>query len=216
MAARSIISKMSFYDIVTLVVPSAVVCYAHNWVPIECKASWVVYVAQFGIIIIFGFILKSISSWWGGMWFRNNTDVIKQERLKVENIGGENKSCGFLDILIFDPLKYICSPVMYFCYSADSHELLDYYNKYDKAYEKSYAGKRIDILESHVAFLQTAILALFICIFGKMYSSCISECSSMFSWKPCIVLAVCYVCIIIMLNIQRTIYRIVFENSKDK
>ena len=37
MAARSIVSKMSFYDIVTLIVPSAMVCYAYNWVPIELK-----------------------------------------------------------------------------------------------------------------------------------------------------------------------------------
>jgi hypothetical protein len=216
MATKSIISKMPLYDIVTLVIPSAMVCYAHNWIPVECKVSWVVYVAQFGAILIFGFILKSISNWWGSLWFRNNTDVIKQERLKVENIGGENKSCRFLDILIFDPLKYICSIVMYFCYSADSHELLDYYEKYEEAYEKSYSGKRIDILESHVAFLQTTILALFICIFGNMYSSCICECGSRFAWEPCVVLAVCYMCVVIMLNIQRTIYRIVFENSKDK
>ena len=89
MAARSIISKMSFYDIVTLIVPSAMICYAHNWIPVECKESWVVYVAQFGAILILGFMLKSFSSWWGGLWFRNNTDIIKQERLKAENIGGE-------------------------------------------------------------------------------------------------------------------------------
>lgn len=216
MAARSIISKMSFYDIVTLIVPSAMVCYAYNWVPIECKTSWVVYVAQFGMILIIGFIMKSISSWWGGLWFRNNTDIIKQERLKVENIGGENKSCGFLDILFFDPLKYICSIVMFFCYSADTPELTDYYGKYDKAYESSYSGKRIDILESHVAFLQTVILALFICMFGNIYSGCICECEPKFSWTPCGIPLICYVCIIIMLNTQRTIYRIVFENSKDK
>lgn len=213
MAARSIISKMSFYDIVTLIVPSAMICYAHNWIPVECKESWVVYVAQFGAILILGFMLKSFSSWWGGLWFRNNTDIIKQERLKAENIGGENKSCGFLDVLIFDPLKYICSPVMCLCYSADSHELNDYYEKYDIAYDKSYSGKRIDILEGHVAFLQTAVLALIICMSGNTYSSCTCECGARFSWTACEILLVCYVCIVIMLYIQRTIYRIVFENS---
>lgn len=205
---------MPFYDIVTLVIPSAMMCYANNWVPIEGKASWMVYVAQFGIILIFGFFLKSISSWWGGLWFRNNTDIIKQERLKVENIGGENKSCGFLDILIFDPLKYICSLVMYFCYSADTHELMDYYDKYDKAYIKLYSGKRIDILESHVAFLQTATFALLICMFGHMSSGCLCGCEHKFSWTPCCILLLCYICIVIMLNIQRNIYRIVFENQK--
>lgn len=215
MAAKTIINKMTFYDIVTLVIPSATMCYTHNWIPISCSDSWVFYIVQFGIIMMFGFILKAISSWWGKLWFRNNTDIIKQERQRMENVGEGDRSCRFLDILVFDPLKYICSIIMFFCYSEDSHELKEYYDKYDIAYERLYSGKRIDILESHVAFLQTWIFALIISMFGdvsKMY-----PCQEHFHfWTPCALLLLGYICIIIMLSTQRNIYRIVFENSKEK
>lgn len=201
---------MTFYDIVTLIVPSSLVCYAYGLLTINDGDPWFAYVAQFGLIMMFGFFLKSISNLWGKLWFRNNTDIIKQERILSQNTGGEIVSCRFLNLFIFDPLKYICCIVMYFCYSEDSHELKEYYDKYIKAYDNSYSGKRIEILESHVAFLQTWILALIICMFSNI-NSC--NCDTKSGWSVCILMLLCYLCIVIMLNTQRTIYRIVFENQ---
>ena len=40
MAEKAIIGKMTFYDIVTLVVPSAFVCYAYNIFPLGKDGSW--------------------------------------------------------------------------------------------------------------------------------------------------------------------------------
>lgn len=211
MTERTIISKMTFYDIVTLIVPSSFVCYVYQWIPLVVDGSWIVYVAQFGIIMMLGFILKSISTWWGGLWFRNNTDIIKEEREKATNIGGENKGCPILNILLFDPLKYILSFIMVFAYSEDHGELQGYYKKYETAYNNSYSCKRIEVLESHVAFLQTWILALMISLFGTLKSACMCDDSVSIEWNPCITILLCYVCIAIMLYTQRTIYRLVFE-----
>lgn len=201
---------MTFYDIVTLIVPSSLVCYAYGLSTINDGDPWFAYVAQFGLLMMLGLFLKTIGGFWGKLWFRNNTDIIKQERILSQNVGGEIVSCSFLNLFIFDPLKYICSIVMYFCYSEDSHELKEYYDKYIKAYDNSYSGKRIEILESHVAFLQTWILALIICMFSNI-NSC--NCDTKSGWSACILMLLCYLCIVIMLNTQRTIYRIVFENQ---
>ena len=211
MVEKTIIGKMTFYDIVTLIVPSSLVCYVHKWIPLVHDGSWIVYVAQFGIIMMIGFILKGISTWFGGLWFRNNTDIIKEEREKYENIGGENKGCPILNILLFDPLKYILSFIMFFVYAEDFGERKEYMNKYNKAYNDIYSGKRIETLESHVAFLQTWILALLICMFGDMKCACMCDDKIINEWSPCILLLLCYVCIVIMLYIQRTVYRLVFE-----
>ena len=211
MAAKTIIGRMTFYDIVTLVVPSAFVCCAYNFIPLVKDGSWIVYVAQFGIIMMLGFILKGISAWFGGLWFRSNTDIIKEEREKVANVGGKNKGCPILNILFFDPLKYVLSFIMFFAYSEDPGEWKDYSKKYTKAYKDVYSGKRIETLESHVAFLQTWILALFISLFANIKSACMCGDKLIYVWSPCIVLLLCYVCIAIMLYTQRTIYRLVFE-----
>lgn len=211
MEEGTIISKMTFYDIVTLIVPSSLVCYVYNLIPLVKDGSWIVYAAQFGIIMMFGFILKRISAWWGGLWFRNNTDVIKEEREKYVNIGGENSICPILSVLFFDPLKYILSFIMVFAYAEDSGERKDYLEKYTKAYKDVYSGKRIETLESHVAFLQTWILALFISLFANVRYVCMCDDKIINEWSPCVLLLLCYVCIVTMLYTQRTIYRLVFE-----
>ena len=216
MVEKAIIGRMTFYDIVTLIVPSSLMCYVYQWIPLVEDGSWIVYVAQFGIIMMLGFVLKSISSWWGGLWLRNNTDIIKEERKKYANIGDENKGCPILNIMLFDPLKYILSFIMYFAYSEDYGEHKDYIEKYTKAYQDGYSGKRIETLESHVAFLQTWILALFICMFGNMKCTCMSDDEIINEWSPCILLLLCYVCIVIMLYTQRTVYRLVFESEPNQ
>ncbi len=195
---KTIINKMSFYDIVTLVVPSALVCYDYSWKPVGCVDSWEGYIAQFGVLLMVGLFLKGISALWGRLWFRNNTDIIKEERLRAKNLGGEHKVCRFLSILFFDPFMYILSPLSYLRYTEDPQEKDSYYAQYDKAYEKMYYGKRIDALESHVAFLQTWITALVIFVFEKP------------DYAGCILLA-CYISIVLMLSIQRKIYNLIWE-----
>lgn len=194
-------NKMTFYDVVTLVVPSALVCYGYNWCPLGKINTWEGYVAEFGVLLMVGLLMKSVGAWWSGFWFRNNTDIIEQERQKVTNIGGENNACSFLDVIFFDPLKFICGPIMKCFYTKNQNELDNYYDKYEHAYSQEYYGKRIDALESHVAFLQTWIVALTVFAIEKRdYICCIFV-----AW---------YICIIIMLAIQRKIYNMIWESRK--
>lgn len=203
MTERTIINKMTFYDIVTLIVPSALVCSAYPLIPqIACSMTWVNYVAQFGMVLMIGLVMKNFGAWWSSFWFRNNTDIIEQERRRIKNIGIDPTKCRFVDVVFFDPLKYICGPIMKGFYTQDPQSLEEYYAKYETAYDQAYYGKRIDALESHVAFLQTWIWAIIICIPSELCHKC------------CKIL-VCYVCIIIMLYIQRKIYSMIWE-SKDK
>lgn len=201
MAEKAIIRKMTFYDVVTLIVPSALVCYEYNWKPMGSVNTWEGYIAQLGVLLMVGLLLKSVGALWSGFWFRNNTDIIKQERQKVTKVGGENQSCGFLDILFFDPVKYILGPITKCFYVQDKRELDNYYDKYENAYTQEYYGKRIDALESHVAFLQTWTVALVVYAFEKSKHIC------------CIVVAY-YVCVVIMLALQRKIYNMIWESKK--
>lgn len=201
MAEKAIIGKMTFYDVVTLIVPSALVCYEYNWRPMGCVNTWEGYIAQFGVLLMVGLLLKSVGALWSSFWFRNNTDIIKQERQKVSLVGGENQSCGLLDILFFDPVKYILGPISRCFYSQDKNELDNYYDKYESAYTQEYYGKRIDAIESQVAFLQTWVVALVVYAFEKPQHIC------------CIVVAY-YVCVVIMLALQRKIYNMIWESKK--
>ncbi len=198
MTEGTIINKMTFYDIVTLIVPSALVCYDYNWKPLGEIGSWEGYIAQFGVLLMVGLLLKSIGVLWSNFWFRNNTDIILEEKAKATNIGGENISCGFIDIIFADPMKFILGPIMKCFYKQDNDIIRLYYNQYEIAYAQAYYGKRIEILESHVAFLQTWIIALVVLCFEKPEYLC------------CIVMA-CYVSIIIMLSVQRKIYNMIWE-----
>lgn len=200
---KPIINKMTFYDVVTLIVPSALVCYSYTWAPIGKPENVLSYVACLGVVLMIGLLLKSVGAWWGGFWFRNNTDIIRQEKIKVGNLGGENISCAFLDTLFFDPIKFLIGPIMKLFYSQDKKELYDYYHKYDIAYAQAYYSKRIEVLESHVAFLQTWIVALLVFFFE------ISE------HKCCVIIAI-YVSVILMLAIQRKIYNMIWECKDNK
>ena len=202
MTQNSIIGKMTFYDIVTLVVPSALVCHSYVWKPIVPVVDWIGQIATFGFLMMIGLLFKSIGSFWSSFWFRNNTDIIQEEKAKVSSIGGENLSCGIIDTIFVDPMKFILGPIMSCFYSQDKTILATYFEKYDIAYGLSYYGKRIEILESHVAFLQTWIVALVVLCFDKTEYLC------------CIVIA-CYISIVMMLSIQRKIYNMVWESKKD-
>lgn len=202
MAQKAIENKMTFYDLVTLIIPSALICMAHKCPNPMCFNGWVGYIAYFGILLMVGLILKMFCAWWGGLWFRNNTDIIKRERMKVSKEGGEHIVCEFLSIFIFDPIRYILSPLSYIMYQEDQEELKKYYEKYDMTCRQEYYSKRIDILESHVAFLQTWTWAIVICIPSNLCTTC---CKMLF----------CYACIVVMQIIQRKIYNMIWEGKGD-
>lgn len=201
---KSIINKMSFYDIVTLVVPSALVYWAYGCPCILCFDNWVGYIALFGVLMVLGLVLKSIGAWWASCGFRNNTDIIKEEEDKQFAQEEQFSFCAVLDTFVCGPLKYIVGPIikLFIPIKRDKVILKEYYDLYDKAYVDAYYGKRIEILESHVAFLQTLICALVLIMFES---------------KDCIwnLIGICYVCIVIMRYIQRKIYYIIWESRKD-
>lgn len=198
---KSITNKMTFYDIVTLVVPSALVCYSYEWKPLGHPDNLLSKVAYFGVVLMVGLLLKSLGSFWSSFWFRNNTYIIEQEQQNVTNIGIDLTKCRLLDILFFDPMKFIVGPLMKVFYSPDRSKLNEYFSKYEGAYNDNYYGKRIEILESHVAFLQTWVMALVVFLFEKLDFAC------------CIIVT-CYLSIVLMIAIQRKIYSMVWESKE--
>lgn len=224
MTEKTIIEKMTFYDVVTLIVPGALVCCAFGFPGIYCPISWLGYVAEFGVVMMIGLLLKTFGAWWSGFWFRNNTDMIREEHLKLANIGSEKMSCEFLDVLFFDPLKFISGPIMRCFYTKDNHEWDEYNSKYDVAYSQPYYEKRIDTVESHVAFLQTWFWALIACLIGHVEYVCQNICQAcnvcqgclVKEWKTSIIIAACYISVVVMIVIQKKIYKMVWEAKETK
>ena len=200
---QSIANKMSLYDVLTLIVPSAIVYWAYGCPCIACFNNWIGYIALFGIILTLGLVLKTIGAWWASCEFRNNTDIIKEEEDKQFAQEEVFSFCTVLDTFFCGPLKYIAGPVikLFVPFKRDKAKLEEYYRLYEKAYKDDYYCKRIEILESHVAFLQTMIWALVLIMFDS---------------KDCIwyIVGICYVCIIVMRFIQRKIYYMVWESRK--
>lgn len=197
---KTIANKMSLYDIVTLIVPSALVCYVYDFLKMECSANWIAYVTQFGVILMFGLLLKSLGAWWASCWFRNNTDIIREEEDRQFEGNDKFSWCGVLHTWVCDPIRFIAGPFFKLCqlYTIDKAKLKEYYDKYDIAYANKYYGKRIELLESHVAFLQTWIWALVACLWSDICET----------WM--IVVAI-YFCVVVMSAIQRKIYNMIWE-----
>lgn len=206
---------MTFYDIVTLLVPGVLVCCAWNWTIFSHpdKIWWGTYIAQFGLILMIGLLLKSVNVLWSEWWFRNNTDIL------LITLNGETNLLKELSCdLICGPLLYIISPIsglIHRLYRNPDEGLLDlYYNKYNSAYYNEYSGKRIEMLESQVAFLQTWSWALAFCMVGKI--------GKMHSWGWCDnyewgidwwILAIgIYACIVAIFILQKKIYQVVWDN----
>lgn len=215
---QMVTNKMTFYDIVTLIMPSAWVCYSYDWLKETGKEDWIGYIALFGVLLMLGLFLKAICAWWNGLWFRNNTGIIKQERMRAYGIGGEYGACRWLDILFFDPAKYIVCSLFAFSFPREQKDLLDYYDQYEIAEKDIYYGKRIEILESHVAFLQTWIWALIISLPAYFPCCCgCSCCKNHLDLNIGIIVLACYGCITTMGSIQRKIYKMVWEaKNKEK
>ncbi len=202
MTENSIINRMTLYDIFTLIVPSALVFWVYDYPQAKCFDNWIGYIAFFGIILMVGLVLKTIGTWWSSLWWRNNTDIIYEEDEKRFKESNKFPFCAIMHALVCDPIKYITSPIVLLTYNRDDAKLKEYYKQYNKAYENSYYCKRIEILESHVAFLQTWIWALVAIMFqSKTYFWCI--------------LGIIYICLVTMLAIQRKIYNMVLEYNDE-
>lgn len=207
---NSITSKMTFYDLVTLIVPSALVCYVWGFPCVKFPDTWIGYVTEFGFVLLLGVTLKSFGAWWGSCWFRNNTDIIKEEEEKQDEGNYKFSFCSFLHTWVCDPIRYIFGPLIKLCIpkEPDKAKLEEYNEKYDKAYKDSYYGHRIEILESHVAFLQTWTWALVTCMFCNIKCS---ECNKIDIW---LLVIGAYISIVLMLAIQRKIYYMIWESCK--
>ena len=207
---KTIANKMSLYDVVTLIVPSALVCALYQCPLVQDEGNWITYVVPFGFVLMVGILLKSISIGWNGLWFRNNTDMIRQVQ---DTPSFTWKSC--LCTFICAPVKYIFSCVAAYFYEPDKLELNEYYRKYNIAYNDSYSGKRIEFLETQIAFLQVWMGAMTVCLIGEV--------SHWLKWNwlngyynhemlngkyVCIAI---YVCMVAMFILQKKLYRVVHE-----
>ena len=201
---------MTFYDLVTLIVPSALVCYVWGFPCVKFPDTWIGYVTEFGFVLLLGVTLKSFGAWWGSCWFRNNTDIIKEEEEKQDEGNYKFSFCSFLHTWVCDPIRYIFGPLIKLCIpkEPDKAKLEEYNEKYDEAYKDSYYGHRIEIIESHVAFLQTWAWALMICMLCNI--KCF-ECNKIDIW---LLMIGAYISIVLMLAIQRKIYYMIWESRK--
>ena len=124
---KTIASKMTFYDIVTLIVPSALVCYIWKKqlailfadfilsCPCGCTSmqnNWLNYLVAFGGLLFIGLIMKSLASWWNGLWFRNNTDMLQPIAIWHEKGIERADSCVWMKIWFCEPIQYCFSPLM--------------------------------------------------------------------------------------------------------
>lgn len=218
---KTIANKMTFYDIVTLIVPGALIYCAYDYPKISCSVIWISYLAQFGIILMVGLLLKGFGAWWANCWFRNNTDIIQEEKEKQIEDDDKFSWCSFLHTWICAPIRFIFGPFIKLSqlYLKDKAKLKDYIKQYTKAYNDSYSGKRIEILESHVAFLQTWIWALVVCLFKptcEIKCTCGCGCVCCSDWNKGIITIAIYICIVVMLAIQRKIYNVVWEYQEEQ
>ena len=205
---NSMTNKMTFYDLVTLIVPSALVCYVWGYRCVKFPDTWIGYVAEFGFVLLLGIALKSFGAWWGSCWFRNNTDIIKEEEEKQDEGNYKFSFCSFLHTWLCDPIRYMFGPVikLFIPKEPDRVKLEEYNEKYDKAYKDSYYGHHIEILESHVAFLQTWAWALMVCLVGQMKYF---DCQKIEEWMLPVAI---YLSIVLMLAIQKKIYYMIWES----
>ena len=210
MTEGTIISKMTFYDIVTLIVPSAILCCCNGWLPFKEEPSWIGYVALLGVVLMIGLILKGISIAWNAIWFRNNSKMI---------FDAENGTNIFKDLacsFICGPFAYIFSVPFHFIDNKDEGVIDRYYDQYEKAYNNKYSGKRIELLEAQVAFLQSMIWALVFCLIGiflhdPLQCPIVKVCLCPFEWW--VILILLYACIVTMIILQKKVYKVVFESK---
>ena len=219
---KTIANKMTFYDLVTLIVPSALVCYIWRGnlpklfadsvaaCPCGCTSiqnNWLKYIVAFGVLLFIGLIMKLLASWWNGLWFRNNTDMLKPIELK-HNKGIERAdSCAWMRTWFCEPIQYCFSPLMkwFGIYQEDVSTTNNYYKTYENAFEHPYYNQRIGILESHIAFLQVWLLAIVLILPHQSMHKCCMVGIGILS---------IYIGIRMMISLQKKIYNMVFESEK--
>ena len=207
---KTIANKMSLYDMLTLIVPSALVFFLYQCPKMQDKECWITYLVQFGFVLMIGILLKSLSVGWNGLWFRNNTDMIRQAQ-DTPSSPFKSALCTF----ICAPIKYSFSYVAAIFYKQDEMELKEYYRKYNIAYNDSYCGKRIEFLESQIAFLQVWMGAMTVCLIGEWSHLC--KWNWLNGYYNHEILDGKYVCIAIyvsmvaMFILQKKLYRLVHE-----
>ncbi len=205
---------MTFYDIVTLIVPGALVLCANGWFPFIKDVSWLSYIALFGVILTIGLALKSLSIWWSGLWFRNNANMIQ-----IAKDANQDKLLDFACTFFCGPIMYVFSPFSSKWFLKKDENLLKlYYDKYEIAYNNEYSGKRIELLECQVAFLQSWSWAICACLISLIFNKCrflmFKQIQISLDWWA--LLIVIYACIVAMFILQKKIYRVVWDTIEPK
>lgn len=205
---------MTFYDIVTLIVPGALVLCANGWFPFINGVSWLSYIALFGTILTLGLVLKSLSIWWSGLWFRNNINMIQ-----IAKDNDPDKLLDFACTFFCGPIMYVISPFSAKWFLEKDENLIKlYYDKYEIAYNNTYSGKRIELLECQVAFLQSWSWALGACLITWIFNKCeflmFKHIQISIDWWG--LLIAIYACIVAMFILQKKIYRVVWDTIDSK
>lgn len=182
------IGNFSFHDLVTLLLPSALVitCVYYYWpnlLPMLVSDSyeWVFYLAQFSILLIIGMTIKAFAKWTYGRCL-NSTCMIKWAWDEYSN------SDAYLNK---DTNKIDCQT---------------YYKKYYYVRKHTYCDD-ISIMEAHVSFLITFAAASVISIIILLTNDCSSHCRSIVLLSIGMIFA-----ILLAYCEQRKCIKLVFEN----
>jgi len=189
--------KGTFYDLVSLVVPGALIltvclfadsCFCCKILPTGADTNWIVEVSLFGIVLLLGFVCKLIASViWKGK--RNDIEEINTEYRKYKKEKDslpDDKTITELD-----------TP--------------EYFKRYYYVAKNTY-NKNIPILESHIAFFQNWIVAAVISFVLIPILYCCSFCCCKIMLIEMGLLISIFVAYIGMNNYIRKVYYLVFSD----
>lgn len=189
--------KGTFYDLVSLVVPGALIltvclfvdsCFCCKILPTGADINWIVEVSLFGIVLLLGFVCKLIAS---VIW--------KEKRNDIEEINTEyRKYKKEKDSLPDDKtITELDTP--------------EYFKRYYYVAKNTY-NKHIPILESHIAFFQNWIVAsgVSIVLIPLLYCCCCCPCKLLII--EMLLLISIFVAYIGMNNYIRKVYYLVFSD----
>lgn len=189
--------KGTFYDLVSLVVPGALIltvcmfadcCFCCKILPTGADINWIVEVSLFGIVLLLGFVCKLIAS---VIW--------KEKRNDIEEINTEyRKYKKEKDSLPDDKtITELDTP--------------EYFKRYYYVAKNTY-NKNIPILESHIAFFQNWIVAsgVSIVLIPLLYCCCCCPCKLLII--EMLLLISIFIAYIGMDNCIRKVYYLVFSD----
>ena len=189
--------KGTFYDLVSLVVPGALIltvclfansCFCCKILPTGADINWIVEVSLFGIVLLLGFVCKLIAS---VIW--------KEKRNDIEDINTEYRKYKKGKDSLHDD-KTITE--------LDTPE---YFKRYYYVAKNTY-NKHIPILESHIAFFQNWIVAsgVSIVLIPLLYCCCCCPCKLLII--EMLLLISIFVAYIGLNNYIRKVYYLVFSD----